>query len=198
MISRGLTPSEIARDLDVSSSSILGYLQTAVGKGLIRRSDIYFTLRLETRPSPTTREDDQVVAHFGSVADAMGDMYADLAHIEVSLHSKIRFALEQAYGSGKREWWLRLPLEVRNKCNERCEEDSLSFDPYCYTDLLDLKRGTGIAPAKQLLHPGRSRFPLLRSPTPLSYGESTKLLDWQSVGTWVDADPSKSWSPWGS
>jgi len=35
-------------------------------------------------------------------------MYADLAHIEVSLHSKIRFALEQAYGSGKREWWLRL------------------------------------------------------------------------------------------
>src|SRR6266536_5192299 len=93
MISRGLTPTEIARDLDVSSSAVLGYLQTAVGKGLIRRSDIYFTLRLETRPSPTTREDNQVVARFGSVADAMGDMYADLAHIEVSLPSKIRLGV---------------------------------------------------------------------------------------------------------
>lgn len=70
----------------------------------------------------------------------MGDMYEDLRDIEATLHSRIRSALESAYGTEKKDWWLKLPLEVRNKCNERCEEDNLSLDPYCYTDLLDLRK----------------------------------------------------------
>ncbi len=70
----------------------------------------------------------------------MGDMYEDLRDIETTLHSRIRSALENIYGPEKKDWWLKLPLEIRNKCNERCEEDDLSLDPYCYTDLLDLRK----------------------------------------------------------
>jgi hypothetical protein len=65
----------------------------------------------------------------------MGDMYEDVRDIETTLHSRIRSALENIHGPEKTGWWLKLPLEIRNKCNERCEEDELSLDPYCYTDL---------------------------------------------------------------
>lgn len=142
-ISKGLTPAQIAGDLKIAYSTVLSYLETAVGKGLVRRSDIYFTLRRGTRRSPMTREDQQVVSRFGSAAQAMGDMYEDLRDIETTLHTRIRSALEKFYGTEKKDWWLQLPLETRNKCNERCEEDNLSLDPYCYTDLLDLRKIVG-------------------------------------------------------
>jgi DNA-binding CsgD family transcriptional regulator len=51
-IAQGLTPAQIADDLKVAHSAVLSYLETAVGKGLVRRSDIYFTLRQGTRRSP--------------------------------------------------------------------------------------------------------------------------------------------------
>lgn len=139
-IARGLTPAQIADDLKIAHSTTLSYLETAVGKGLVRRSDIYFTLRRGTRRSPMTREDQQVVIRFGSAAHATGDMYEDLRDIETTLHGRIRSALEKRYGMERKDWWLQLPLGTRNKCNERCEEDSLSLDPYCYTDLLDLRK----------------------------------------------------------
>lgn len=142
-ISQGLTPAQIADGLKIAHSTVLSYLETAVGKGLVRRSDIYFTLRRGTRRSPMTREDQQVVVRFGSAAHAMGDMYEDLRDIETTLHTRIRSALEKFYGTEKKDWWLQLPLETRNKCNERCEEDNLSLDPYCYTDLLDLRKIVG-------------------------------------------------------
>ncbi len=139
-IARGLTPAEIADELRIAHSTVLSYLETAVGKGLVRRSDIYFTLRRENHRSSMIREDQQVAARFGSAAHAMGDMYEDLRDIETTLHGRIRSALERQYGPDKKDWWLQLPLETRNKCNERCEEDNLSLDPYCYTDLLDLRK----------------------------------------------------------
>lgn len=139
-IASGCTPAQIADDLGITPSSVLGYLATAVLNGLVRRSDIYFTLEPATRQSPTTREDQEVVKRFGNAAVAMGDMYEDLRDIETTLHTKIRSSLEKRYGPEKREWWLRLPLDTRNKCNERCEEDDLRLDPYCYTDLLDLRK----------------------------------------------------------
>jgi hypothetical protein len=139
-ISQGLTPAEIAAELEIAFSSALSYLETAVGKGLVRRSDVYYTLRRENRRSPMSQEDRQIVQRFGSAAHAMGDMYEDLRDIETALHLRIRSTLEEEYGSGKTEWWLRIPLETRNKCNERCEVDNLSLDAYCYTDLIDLQK----------------------------------------------------------
>ena len=117
----------------------MGYLETAVGKGFIRRSDIYFTLAAETRQSPSTREDQETIRRFGAAAHAMGDMYEDLLEIETMLHTTIRSSLEKHYGSDKTGWWQRIPIQIRNKCNERCEADSGSLHPYCYTDLLDLR-----------------------------------------------------------
>ena len=103
MVSEGLTPAQIARQLRVTHASVLGYLDRAVGEGLVKRSDIYFTLSPESRESTATREDKEVVSRFGGAV--LGDMYEHLREIETTLHKRIRLALERQYGSEEKEWW---------------------------------------------------------------------------------------------
>src|SRR5438552_1360839 len=82
----GLTPSQIASELGIAYSSTLDYLERAVARGIIRRSDVLFTLPPEIRSSPVNREDADIVERFGSVAHAMGDLYEDLRELETMLH----------------------------------------------------------------------------------------------------------------
>jgi hypothetical protein len=135
----GRTPLQIASDLQIAYSSTLDYLERAVAKGIIRRSDVILTLPPEARTSPATREDADVVERFGSISHAMGDLYEDLRDLETTLHTRIRVALENEFGSEETGWWLRgIPEDVRKKCQVRREEDPSRLDPYCYTDLIDL------------------------------------------------------------
>lgn len=141
MTLEGLTPQEIADDLGLALSSTLNYLERAVGKGMLRRSDVYFTLTPEVRASPATRGDAEVVALFGGNARVLGDLYEDLRTLETELHERIRRSLEREYGAGELGWWSRgVPENVRKKCQERREEDPNRLEAYCYTDLIDIQR----------------------------------------------------------
>src|SRR5436853_7542293 len=88
LVKSGLTPIEIARRLGVTVESVAGYLHRAVGEGLLRRSDIYFSVPRERRGS-----DRMLQLWYSDPAHALGDMYEDLRRIETALHRQIREAL---------------------------------------------------------------------------------------------------------
>jgi hypothetical protein len=132
---QGKTPREIAAKLKISVNRVEGYLHRAVGEGLLRRSDIYFSVPRERRKSDRTLEN-----WYTDPRHALGDMYEDIRCIEVSVHRRIREGLVQGYGDGETGWWRQgIPERVRVKCQERREKDvDEPCDPYCYSDLLDL------------------------------------------------------------
>jgi hypothetical protein len=137
----GLSPDRIADEMGISLSTVLGYLDQMVGEGVIRRSDIYFSLSEEERKNPAAWEHAEIVERYGNARDALGDMYEELRDIETSLHGRIRDVLVERHGPEESGWWRRgVPINVRKKCVERREEDLQPIsDPYCYTDLLDLR-----------------------------------------------------------
>ena len=69
LVRRGLTPTEIAKELGVTVESVAGYLHRAVGEGLIRRSDIYFSVPKDHRSSDLTLKQ-----WYSEPAHALGDM----------------------------------------------------------------------------------------------------------------------------
>jgi hypothetical protein len=136
----GLSPAHVAERLGIALSTTLDYLERAVGRGLIRRSDICFTIPLRAREVPATAEAQQVMERFGDAAHALGDMYEDLRGIECCLHSQIRDLLISEFGPDESGWWRQgIPEPVRMKCQQRRESDPHPLDdPYCYVDLLGI------------------------------------------------------------
>ena len=135
LVLAGRTPAEIAADFGLTMATIEGYLHRAVGEGLLRRSDIYFSV------PPERRQSDPTLSHWYSDArHALGDMYEDIRRIEITLHDKIREALILRYGDGEAGWWRQgIPESVRVKCQERREKDQDEpCQPFCYSDMLDL------------------------------------------------------------
>jgi hypothetical protein len=135
LIREGNTLSEVAEKLGVSVKSVEGYVNRAIGEGLIRRSDVYFSV-----PPDRRNLDDTMRRWWGDAIHALGDMYEDLRRIEMTVHHKICRALITQYGEGESGWWRKgVPERVRIKCQERRERDpDEPCDPICYTDLLDL------------------------------------------------------------
>jgi hypothetical protein len=135
LVRTGLTPAEIAAQLGVTVASVAGYLHRAVGEGLIRRSDIYFSVPGDRRGSDSTLQ-----LWYSDPVHALGDMYEDLRRIEITLHERIREALIREYGDGEAGWWRHgIPEGVRVKCQERRERDRDDpCQPFSYSDLLDL------------------------------------------------------------
>lgn len=135
LLKGGHEPAAISAQLGISVSSVFTYLDRAVGEGLIRRSDIYFSVPPEKRSHPT-------LARYASATVAFGDLYNDVRQIEVRLHDQVRRTLLHHYGDGDLGWWRQgVPESVRVKCQERREKDSdAPCDPYCYTDLIDLEK----------------------------------------------------------
>jgi hypothetical protein len=135
LVRRGLTPTEIAKELGVTVVSVAGYLHRAVGEGLLRRSDIYFSVAKDRRSSDLTLKQ-----WYSEPAHALGDMYEDLRCIETTLHEKIREALIRRFGDTESGWWRQgVPESVRLKCQERREKDTDEpCQVFCYSDLLDL------------------------------------------------------------
>jgi len=66
--------------------------------------------------------------------------YERISKIEIRLHKFIESALKREFGESEDEWWVKgIPLSIRQKCGNRCEEDNCRQDKYAYTDLLDLQ-----------------------------------------------------------
>ncbi len=133
LILDGKTPKDIATDLDLNIASIEGYIHRALGEGLLRRSDIYFSV-------PPERRDKTMSRWYSEPGNVLGDMYEDLRCIEIALHQKIQITLVDRYGDGEVGWWRKgIPESVRVKCQERREKDQDDpCEPFCYSDLLDL------------------------------------------------------------
>ena len=165
MLREGLSPKEITKARGVNINTTLGYLDQLVGRGDLRRSDIFFSVPKDIRnaiPASLIKgriltiqevsihlkkqqinadlEDIIVVIKYGDSRHALGDMYEDIRAIETHLHNIICEALIEEYGEGELEWWRKgIPLSIRQNCQSRREEDEDPVeDPYCYTDLLDL------------------------------------------------------------
>jgi hypothetical protein len=164
---QGLSPVDIAARRKVSLNTMLGYNDELVGRGLIRRSDVLFSVardarqpvmerlrdgksrtpsaiasRLERRGVTVDLDVVEVVRRYADAANALGDMYEDVRAIEVWLHKLVRQALEARFGTEETGWWRQgIPVAIRVKCQTRREEDRTDqpSDPYAYTDLLDLK-----------------------------------------------------------
>ena len=133
LILAGKTPAEIAVDFGLNIATIEGYIYRAIGEGLLRRSDIYFSV-------PPERRDKTMSRWYSEPGNVLGDMYEDLRCVEITLHKKIQTTLVDRYGDGELCWWRKgVPESVRVKCQERREKDQ--DDPckaFCYSDLLDL------------------------------------------------------------
>lgn len=135
LVRRGLTPTEIARELGVTVESVRDTCIAQWAKAC---------LDARTSTSPFQK----IVAAltltleqwYSEPAHALGDMYEDLRCIETTLHEKIREALIRRFGETESGWWRQgVPESVRVKCQERREKDT--DDPcqaFCYSDLLDL------------------------------------------------------------
>jgi hypothetical protein len=135
LVLTGRTPTDIAAELGIGISSVEGYLHRAVGEGLLRRSDIFFSV------PPERRKSDPTITHwYSDPQHALGDMYEDIRRLEIGLHERIAAALVRRYGDGDGGWWRQgVPESVRVKCQGRRETDPDDpCEPFCYSDLLDL------------------------------------------------------------
>lgn len=66
--------------------------------------------------------------------------YEQIVSIERRFHSGIRKILSAEFGPDEKEWWVKgVPLQIRQKCAERREEDECQEFSYSYTDILDLQ-----------------------------------------------------------
>lgn len=162
LLNSGLNPAQIAKAQRVSTTTIISYLDQMVGRGLVRRSDIYFTVRAEARNelsalrasmkrqhptldgwgaarraegagmSADLAEEMQVVWHYGDVGNFLGDLFEDLTEIEVTLHRRLGECLQQSFGHS---WWNAVPAGVRDKCEKLCRGDD---EPFQFTTLMHL------------------------------------------------------------
>lgn len=164
LLLQGKSPSEIARELRIPLGVILNQLYRAVGQGLLRRSDILFSIDPHVRQAVETaisaiggsetrrlrrelaksgvqvsREDLDVYLRLRDSRVDLGDMYEFVREIELRLHDYIRTSLIAEYG--EENWWRKgVPLPVREDCavmNERDAEPVSSL--YCYTTLMNLR-----------------------------------------------------------
>ncbi|WP_339907178.1 hypothetical protein [Symmachiella dynata] len=160
----GKGPAEISSIMGITIGSVIQYLQSCVGEGLLRLSDIYFSIpserrellksvlaeetesrhlsRQELESKNLTREEVNLFKSLRTHQVFAGDMYEYVSDIEVTLHATVREVLEEQFGKGEYEWWrLGIPRSVRVKCAERYEEDDdPSGDAFVHTDLIHLAK----------------------------------------------------------
>ncbi len=165
LLLEGLSPSLIARKLDISTGSVRNYLMTAVGEGLIRRSDILYGIDRELRNRidrvilTTARFDSasvriklyksgfecdraemEMYLMFRDRKVFLGDLYEFIVTIESTLHRNLKKILGQKFGVDESGWWRKgIPEKVRISCSESRERDQSFFgDAYNYTNFIQL------------------------------------------------------------
>lgn len=165
LLMEGLSPSLIAKELGISTGSVKLYLMTAVGEGLIRRSDILYGINRKVRDDidlairKTKKSDSSSIRialyKLGIECDRvevelylafrdkkifLGDIYEFIVSIESTLHRNLKQILSQIFGMNESGWWRKgIPEKVRISCSESRERDQSFFgDAYNYTTFIQL------------------------------------------------------------
>jgi hypothetical protein len=165
----GLSPAQIAERLGLSFEAVRQHLLHQVGEGSIRRSDILFAMPDKLRAvcedlreqgisneidldSPVVR---QLLEEHGISPEEMrlyvalrdqgayrGDMYENVADIEILLHDFVKKTLVDVFGDGEHGWWRQgIPQSIRLDCASARECDSHPVeDPFCYTNFIHLSK----------------------------------------------------------
>lgn len=166
LLREGLSLGEIPFKLHITIPSVVQYLYTAVGEGIIRRSDILFSIPQEDRQAieaiieesgaieigelhhklqlakhPIDIEVLQVYLDLRDTRVQMGDMYEYISEIDKTLHNVIKEALTSKYGPEEEGWWRQgVPAHVRKTCAGMREEDpEPAEESFCYTNFLHLQ-----------------------------------------------------------
>ncbi len=167
LIKRGLTPSEVARQMAISVASVVQYLRLRVGEGFLRLSEIYFYLPPEKRKAIETelkKHDSKTISgatgevHYRPTPDDLsfyktlrtrstfaGDLYEHVSETEIALHDLVSKALREMFGEEESGYWRKgVPQPIRKKCQERREGDEEPCDsPLQYTTLIELSQIIG-------------------------------------------------------
>lgn len=165
LLQQGCSLADIARRLGISIGSVRQYLWVAVGEGLIRRSDIRFSLPASLRTAAEAairavapksvyelqahlyragidheREELQILWNLVVTRVGHGDLYEFIVETEILLHSRIRAVLVEEFGPSEGGWWRRgVPEKVRLSCVTAREQGEDDVEPYGYTTLLHLR-----------------------------------------------------------
>ena len=163
LLLNGLSPVEVANQMNKDIIEIKRYLLTQVGEGQLRLSDILFSIPESQRVKfeallskhPTTdywgipraarqwksMEQGELRIYLACRNSERGDMYVYIADIEILFHRKIRENLVSEFGDSEDGWWRQgISLQTRKACVCRREEDlSPCEDPFDYTDFIDLR-----------------------------------------------------------
>jgi predicted transcriptional regulator len=164
LLKTGYSPSKIAKEMSITTSSVMQYLYYQIGEGHIRRSDMIFTIDLTVRDyvenliatktdnfsssdmvkeinsSKTSIDADDATAYLDLRNDrlAFGDMYEYVREAELNLHTLVKKTLISRYGTEK--WWRDgVPDTLRGELARQFETDSEpAAEPYCYTSIIQL------------------------------------------------------------
>ncbi|MGA3192536.1 MAG: helix-turn-helix domain-containing protein [Candidatus Bathyarchaeia archaeon] len=159
---KGYSPSEIAKKMNVTVSTVMNYLYNQVGEGNIRRSDIVFAMdekkrdaieaiiskygtsswhkiyRKIERTGVSMDKDDLIIyLKLRDARVAFGDMYEFIRDIEVNLHDLVKSTLLSEYSE---DWWRKgVPKQIRVECATSREEDpEPASEAYSYTTFMHL------------------------------------------------------------
>jgi len=167
LIKQGKTPSDIAREIGVTYSTVIDYLFRAVGHsriGLVdiviswpqarrkriekiiaeRATDYWFTIYQEMRNigDDITREDIQLYLQLRNVY--IGDLYFMICELELHLHSFIKTILQKEFNQTAEDWWkLGVPENVRKKCLDTMDRSRSATEkghPYSYATFIQLAK----------------------------------------------------------
>jgi hypothetical protein len=188
LLRKGLLPSEIAVVMGISPKSVVQYLQTRVGEGALRFSEIYFSwpaakrdLLAETADEVKrrrmvnnrrlserglAREDLEFFQSLRQRRVFAGDLYEHLAETELAVHDMVRRTLIKQFGDGEASYWRQgIPVNIRKRCHERREDDSEPNDsPFQYTTLIELAEIIG------------KNWPLFQPDIPKPYAANKQAL----------------------
>lgn len=165
LVSEGLCPSRIAKELDLRVNEIITVIHTAISNGKLKRSDVIASFDKDWRGLVDTWADygnpiapDKMIAmlelldmphdvqelslylDYQKQHATLGDTYQLLSDLERMLHALFKSVLVKKFGAGDARWWAQcIPETVRISCAQNRERDQgYQEHPYAYTTLMDL------------------------------------------------------------
>jgi len=165
LFKKGYSPKKISQKIDrIRFERVMDILYTEVGKGNLKKSDIWFSINHNMREMiekcrsddensieegfseffqiyESNKEEFKLYIKLEKARAAHGDMYELISEIELLLHRAIKNILIKIYGPAVTDWWEKgIPLNIRQRCHKRREEDDEpTTDPFCYITFINLK-----------------------------------------------------------
>jgi hypothetical protein len=166
LVKEGYSPRAIATEWGLPFWTVAQNLYTAVGRGVITRTEIFFSINddesnlialeriihdnnlknrwdfkhfLRERLSPQEQNHiEEYLLYFDLREAPLGDIYELLWRLERFLHMYIRSKLEET--AGPEGFWRQIPQSIREECALMKErDDAPQDDPYSYTMFIHLR-----------------------------------------------------------